>query len=66
MSFLYFLPQNAFIAGPIVAMLCNRYGHRTVGICSGLLVCVSMVISAFAPNLMVLYFVYGLGAGTNF
>ena len=47
-------------------MLCNRYGHRTVGICSGLLACVTMVISAFAPNLMVLYFVYGLGAGTNF
>ena len=52
------------IAGPIVAMLCNRYGHRKVGIFSGILSCITMVISGFAPNIMVLYFVFGIGAGT--
>ncbi|OWF52603.1 Monocarboxylate transporter 14 [Mizuhopecten yessoensis] len=49
--------------GPICSVLCNRYSHRSVVITGSLLVCISMVATAFAPNLTFTYFSYGVLGG---
>jgi MFS family permease len=50
-------------AGPISSSFVNKYGCRAVTIAGAVLAFVCLVLSAFAQNVITLYFTIGLGAG---
>jgi len=52
-----------FIAGPVASALCHRWSCRTVVYIGSLLSLVGVFISAFAPNIIFLYFSYSVIAG---
>ena len=52
-----------FRAGPIVGGLVNKFGCRPVCIAGGIVACVSLVLSTFAPNVPLLMLTYGLMGG---
>ncbi|VDI09431.1 MFS transporter, MCP family, solute carrier family 16 (monocarboxylic acid transporters), member 14 [Mytilus galloprovincialis] len=49
--------------GPVASALCNRFSYRWVVVAGGIVLAVSMVISALSPNLYVLFVSYGVIGG---
>ena len=49
--------------GPLASALCNRFTCRTVVMAGGVLLCVGVLVSGFAPSLEFLYFSYSLIGG---
>ena len=49
--------------GPLASALCNRFTCRTVVMVGGVLLCVGVLVSGFAPSLEFLYFSYSLIGG---
>ncbi|CAG2215389.1 unnamed protein product [Mytilus edulis] len=49
--------------GPVASALCNRFSYRWVVVAGGIVLTVSMVISALSPNLYVLFVSYGVIGG---
>jgi len=56
------------IAGPLASILCNRFSCRFVTILGAVICTIGVFISAFVPNLYLLYFTYGVlgGVGRSF
>ena len=51
--------------GPIVSILLQRFGSRCLSVAGALLTSLSFITSAFAPNVVFLYFSLGILAGTG-
>ncbi|KAM7314501.1 monocarboxylate transporter 10-like [Ixodes scapularis] len=60
------LMGSYFISSPIASGLTIRYGCRTTVITGSLLSAVGLFLSIYAPNILYLYFSFGLVAGTGF
>ncbi|XP_006824373.1 monocarboxylate transporter 12-like [Saccoglossus kowalevskii] len=52
--------------GPFAAALANRFGHRIVVFVGGLLTSISIVMSAFAPNIIFISVTFGFCTGVGF
>ncbi|XP_064636578.1 monocarboxylate transporter 14-like [Lineus longissimus] len=52
-------------AGPVASTLCNLLTHRVTCILGSIIMTTGYVISAFAPNIFVLYFSYGFLIGSG-
>jgi len=50
-------------AGPIANMLAVRFTSRRVVMIGGLIICLGFFLTVFAPNIIYLYFSYGLLVG---
>ena len=55
----------AFVSGPFVAVLINKFSHRSVYMASGILCLVAMVATAFSPSLFIVYITYGVLVGKS-
>jgi len=51
------------VAGPLVSVIVNRFGFRASAIAGSLMSASGFVISAFTPNVAMLYFSYSVLAG---
>ena len=54
------------ISAPLVSALCIRFSCRSISLLGGLLLGVGLVGTAFAPNIITVYFTFGLLSGTIF
>ena len=59
----YAIIYECFVSGPLVALLCNKFGLRAVTITGGVVSFVGMVMSSFPPSLSFLAFSYGIVTG---
>lgn len=57
-----------FILAPIASALCNKWGCRTIGILGSIIASVSVATSTLAPNIYVMWLLFGLigGIGMGF
>ncbi len=56
---LYF---TGFIAAPLI----EQYSYRTIAICGTIISMLGIIVSAFSPNIYILYLTYGLVPGLGF
>ncbi|KAI2797115.1 hypothetical protein BLOT_015572 [Blomia tropicalis] len=54
------------IVGPVVSFLAQKYDCRTITIVGSVLTSIGFILSFFAPNVLVLYFTFGLLGGIGF
>ena len=58
-------PFCSLLAGPLVAVVINKFSHRSVYMSSGILCMVSMVATAYSPSLFFVYFTFGILVGNK-
>lgn len=51
------------LLGPIASIFTNRYGCRKVTIAGTLIAAFGFIVSIFAPNIIFMYFSFGIVAG---
>ncbi|KAK4291323.1 hypothetical protein Pmani_035838 [Petrolisthes manimaculis] len=54
------------LLGPLTAALSNAYGFRSVCIAGSIMAGSAFILSSFSPNIIFLYFTYGVVGGTGF
>ncbi|XP_046574283.1 monocarboxylate transporter 13-like [Haliotis rubra] len=60
------MPASMFAAGPIASLLLNKLGCRVTMVVGGLTSSSGLILSYFAPNIIVLYLTFGVIAGVGF
>ncbi|XP_046344749.1 monocarboxylate transporter 13-like [Haliotis rufescens] len=60
------MPASMFAAGPVASLLLNKLGCRVTMVIGGLTSSSGLILSYFAPNIIVLYVTFGVIAGFGF